>query len=227
MRIILTHIPRTGGTSLFEALKTQEPLAKARDFDSLSELATISDRELNSFNLLSTYVGTKLFERLDDSWQKILVLRDPLERTISSYCFNRKAPDIHAYTKPVTQAISFRDYLASRDPLISLHISNVQTWTVLGDKALAFRRQQSQLSSKEALEQAVQRFSLYQFVGFTEHLDELWHKICNGFNWKHSPLPQLRKSEQFHPLEKASEEDLDFHLGLDRELLQRARSMHL
>src|SRR5436309_983238 len=131
MRIVLTHIPRTGGTSLFEALKAREPLARAREFDSLSELATISDRELNSFNLLSTYVGTKLFERLDDSWQKILVLRDPLERTISSYLFNRKAPDIHAYTKPVTQAISFHDYLASRDPLTSLHITNVQTWTVL------------------------------------------------------------------------------------------------
>jgi len=224
MRIVLTHIPRTGGTSLFEALKAQEPSAKAREFDSLAELAMISDKELKSFNLISTYLGTKFFERLDDSWQKILIMREPLARAISSFSFNRNAPDLRAYTKPIAASMTFRDYFALRDPAVALQITNAQTWTVLGDKGLAFRREHAHLNEHDILTQAVDRLRLFNHIGFTDSLSDLWCKICGAFNWRLSSLPHLRKGESVNPADRPAEEDLRFHLGLDLELLRTARS---
>jgi hypothetical protein len=120
-RIILTHIPRTGGTSLFAALRGQCPEARAGEFESFSELVLMRDSELNSYELISTYIGSKLFERLDDSWIKIILLREPVARLPSSYWNLRNTPKQISFASAIAKRGSFSEYLASRDAAIVFH----------------------------------------------------------------------------------------------------------
>ena len=223
-RIILTHIPRTGGTSLFAALRTQMPEAKAGEFESFSELALMKDRELNSYSLISTYVGSKLFERLDDSWTKITVLRDPEARLRSSYLNLRGNPENISFASALAKSRGFREYLASRDAAVTFQANNVQAWSVLGDKSIYYRHKHADFTNPELAAMAIERLKIYDLVGFTESLGDFWSHLCHRFGWSLSPLQQLRMNSLSCTLESPSKEDLEHHTRLDVKLVQSARS---
>ena len=224
-RIILTHIPRTGGTSLFSALKAQQPQVKAVEFGSTSEVALMKDSELNSYTLISSYVGSKLFDRLDDSWTKIIILRDPVARLRSSYWNLRTNPTYISGASSMAKAKGFDDYLASRDPAVTLQATNVQTWTVLGDKSIFYRQKHAKVDEGRITAMAIECLEDYDFVGFTETLDEFWAGLCQQFGWKVIRLPKLRVNSPFAMDEDAAAIDLEYHTHLDRRLIQVAKNM--
>src|ERR1035437_10048344 len=224
MPVLLTHIPRTGGTSLFAALRNQQPQAKGVEFESLAELALMTDKELNNYDLISTYVGSKIFDRLDNSWTKIIVLREPVTRLKSSYWNLRNDSKNISFARSFAKSHGFRGYLASREVAVIVQATNVQTWTVLGDRSISFRKRFSHLGEKEICNLAISRLSSYDFVGFTDRLDELWSRLCSHFGWQKSILPRLRADLPMPELEEASPEDLTFHTSLDCELLHHARN---
>jgi len=225
MRFILTHIPRTGGTSIFAAVRGCKPDARAVEFESMAEVALMTDQELNSYNLISTYVGSKLFDRINGSWIKVLILRDPIARLRSSYWNLRNCPDYISPASRFAKQLGFRDYLASRDPAVIMQSTNVQTWTVFGDKSMHYRRMNDKTTQSKIVNEAVKNFSKYTFVGFTEHLDSLWSKICRALGNEETPLPTLRANQTFQEMDEPREEDLIFHTALDCQLVQRAYSM--
>lgn len=222
MRIILTHIPRTGGTTLFAALCAAHTKARAVEFNSLSQVATISDKELNSYEIISTYVGSNIFQRLQGEWTKIVILRDPISRIKSSYWNLRNSSEGRLFAASPAKSLSFREYLASRDNAVIYQTTNVQTWTVLGDRSIAFREGHVDLPEREICELTFRRLGRYEFVGFTEHLELLWQRLCECFGWGAIKLPYLRKSETPVIFDEASAEDLAFHTSLDFELIKHA-----
>lgn len=224
-RIILTHIPRTGGTSLSAALRAQQPDAKFGEFKSFSEPALMKDSELNSYQLISTYIGSKLFDRLDESWAKVLILRDPVPRLRSSYWNLRKTPGNISFASPVAKSCGFRDYLASRDPSVIFQATNVQMWTVLGDRSIYFREKHAGVTDERLIEAAIQRLNIYDFVGFTDVLVELWALLCQHFGWKVTELPKLGANPPLEMAEDATIDDWDYHTRLDREFVRLARAM--
>lgn len=223
-RIILTHIPRTGGTSLLTALREQQPEAKVGVFESTSELALMQDKELNSYDLISTYIGSKLFRRLNDSWAKVIILRDPIARLRSSYWNLRNTTENISFASAIAKSRAFPDYLSSREPAVIVQATNVQTWTVLGDKSIFFRHQQANLSDQEITGIAVERLKTYDFVGYTESLEDLWSRLCKHFNWKVTSLPRLRANPNFDVADAVMAEDLNYHTRLDTVLLRLARA---
>jgi len=224
-RIILTHIPRTGGTSLFAALRAQQPQAKAAEFGSTSELALIKDSELNSYSLISSYVGSRLFGRLDNSWTKIIILRDPIARLRSSYWNLRSDPDHLSFASAIAKTHGFGRYLASRDPAVTLQATNVQTWTVFGDKSIFYRQKHAKMDKEHITAMAIERLEDYDFVGFTETLDECWAGLCQRLGWKVTRLPKLRVNAPFAMREGAAAADLEYHTHLDRKLVQAAKNI--
>ncbi len=222
-RIILTHIPRTGGTSLFAALKRQQPQVKAIEFDSTAEVALMKDCELNSYGLISSYIGSKLFDRLDGSWLKIVILRDPIARLRSSYCNLRSNPAHISFASNIAKANGFGAFLGSRDPAVIVQATNVQTWSILGDKSMFYREKHATLDEEQISAMAIDRLNNYDLIGFTETLDWLWDNLCLRFEWRASPLPKLRKGTDCPNLDKISRTDLQFHTSLDFILLKAAR----
>lgn len=223
MRIVLTHIPRTGGTSVFAALQAQQPQAKAGEFESLAEVALMTDRELNSYELISTYIGSKLFERLDESWTRIILLRDPIARLKSSYWNLRNSPKSISFASSIAKSCGFREYLASREIAVIFQATNIQTWTILGDKSIFFRDQHAHLNEEKICESAVSRLAAYDFIGFTDRLDDLWARLCSHFGWPATLLPKLRANQPLPEVEAASTEDVIYHTALDCELVSQAR----
>jgi hypothetical protein len=224
--IILSHIARTGGTSLFHALKAQKPEVKAREFETVSELAAMTDRQLNSYGLISTYMGSELFRRLDSSWTKVLILRDPVARLRSSYWNLRSSKETISFASSIAKAHGFRGYLASREPAVIFQANNPQTWTVLGDRSVSYRQKYEGWDEQEIMALATERLKEYDFIGFTESLDDLWSRLCLHFGWDAVPLPRLRaNSHSCDENEEPSMADLNFHTRLDSQLLQIARGI--
>ena len=226
MRFVLTHIPRTGGTSLFAALQTLLPEAKSAEFKSLAQVAVMSDRELNSYDIISTYIGSKFFDRLEGSWTKIVVLRDPIPRLKSSYWNLRNNSNHISFATPLAKSLGFREYLALRENVVILQATNVQAWTIFGDRSIFFREKHAYLSENKICEIALNRLATYDFIGFTEHLDELWRHMCQKFRWPATQLPILRKSLSMPEFEEASPIDLAFHTALDSEFIRRTRVLY-
>ena len=226
MRIVLTHIPRTGGTSLFRALRDQVPEANAIEFQYMGQVATISDKELNRYEIISTYIGSRIFDRLDGSWTKIVILRDPITRLKSSYWNLRNNSECISFATPFAKSRSFAAYLASREQPVIVQATNVQVWSVLGEKGICFRRKHAHLGDNEICKLSLDRLATYDFVGFTEHLDELWRRVCEYLRWPVTQLPRLRRSSVPYPGEEAAPEDVSFHTSLDCELVRRALIVH-
>lgn len=223
MRIVLTHIPRTGGSSLFAGMRSQMPAARAIEFDSYAEVAMITDNELNRYDLISTYLGSKFIDRLKGDWIKILVLRDPLARLRSSYWHLRTTAENFSFASLKAKECNFRDYLAARDPAVIFQATNTQTWTVLGDKSVHFRQQWRHRNEDDIVEQASAALARYDFVGFTDSLDIFWAELGRKLNWRTIPLARLRANSPIKIEEEATPEDLRYHTALDERLISVAR----
>ncbi len=205
-------------------MRAQQPEAKVGEFESFSELALMKDSDLNSYDLISTYVGSKLFDRLNDSWAKVIILREPVARLRSSYWNLRNTPQNISFASTIAKSREFREYLASRDAAVIFQATNVQTWTVLGDKSISYRQKHSDLAEQEIIAMAVERLRTYDLVGFTDTLDEFWAYLCQHFGWRVTHLPRLRANPPFEPADDCATEDFDYHTRLDTELVRLART---
>jgi hypothetical protein len=196
------------------------------ELESLSELATMNDVQLNSYEIISTYIGSNIFDRLSGRWTRVVTLRDPLSRLKSSYWNLRNDPSCMSFASPLARSCGFSDYIASRTNAVIVQSTNVQAWTVLGDRSIAFRQKHADLSDKEVWERSLKQLETYDFIGFTENLSELWQKLCMHFQWPFTQLPILRKSTPFPESGVPSPQDLAFHTALDSELVARARTRY-
>ncbi len=125
------------------------------------------------------------------------------------------------------KSFGFREYLASRENSIIFQATNVQAWTVLGDRSIWFREGFPQVSDQERCEISLQRLAAYDFVGFTEHLDQLWERVSEHFGWSVAPLPRLCTNAPYFQDEEVSPEDIAFHTALDTEFVRRARLLRM
>ncbi|MFO1501447.1 MAG: hypothetical protein U1G07_24170 [Verrucomicrobiota bacterium] len=181
----------------------------------------MSDEELNSYDIISTYLGSGLFNRLQGSWIKIVVLRDSVNRLVSSYWHLRTNPRFVSFASGLAKSCALHEYLASREPSVIFQTTNVQAWTVLGDRSVAFRQRYIHLSHRELCELAIERLRIYDFVGFTEHLDDLWTAICLRFGWSLSPLPRLNQTAYSNDLALVNPKDEAFHTALGSAFVHR------
>jgi hypothetical protein len=185
----------------------------------------IKDIDLKNYDLISTYVGSEFLDRLDDSWIKVVILREPVARLRSSYWNLRSDRDNTSTAAIFAKTHGYAGYLASRDPAIIYQTTNVQAWTVLGDRSIFYRQKCARLSEDQIAVLMHERLARYDFIGFTETLEEFWAAFCNHFRWPVSPLPKLRANPPFFMKEPAPFVDLEFHTHLDYNLIEAARSI--
>lgn len=118
--IILNHVPKAGGQSLmdlFERIFGKEMCFRSRARDMKTNqysrhVDELSHEEINGFKFIGGHFDYGYHERIDGLAFYVAVVRDPMERLISDYWFNRKhgRPDL----KKMTNEMSLEEYAKSK-----------------------------------------------------------------------------------------------------------------
>jgi hypothetical protein len=250
--VFVLHIMKTGGTSLVDGLRR---LVAPRGFLTdifLDDLVSVPPYVLEQVALIAGHLGYEARQLVPPRFTTCVVLRDPVERTLSHYAHLRRDPTVTGESPD----FSLEEFLDSPRWCTLAH--NYQTRQLVHEVRLAdawkgfspedaFRdlgptfpaEQKLPLQSlfdcsplsvprDELLEQARRRLDTVEFVGVTEHLDALFAKVARSWGVPSpGPLPRLQVGDGQRPqaaeLPRPLVERIEDSTTVDRELYERVR----
>lgn len=195
-RLIFDHLPKTAGTSITAALN--EVFGEQGGLPDISNMHFHAIRSAGTHRLMTGHLWYMPFEPLDDGWYYCTLLRDPLDRFISQYWFNRSmaavaAPNAEAIARiadPQVRAAAvcgLEEYLDLDDPRIQRSYTNVQA-AHFAQRACA---NPYVLADDELLAAAIASLEDYDFVGVFEDLQGFVDGICSDLGLTRVELPRL------------------------------------
>lgn len=92
--LIFLHVMKTGGTSLTRALQRHVPPGRALTDVLLDHLVLIPSYATHRAVFLAGHLPFEATELLNSEAARVIVLRDPLERTLSHYRHLRRLPEV-------------------------------------------------------------------------------------------------------------------------------------
>lgn len=235
--LLYVHIPKTGGTSLISILDSKFPERKIFPLHSPANenlFWAFTPQELKQFRFVR---GHYRFGPYDESVYRhisqnpicITMLRDPIQRTVSSYRHIIRTPDHRLHATLLANGSTLRDYLTREEYLPQ--ITNLQTRIVVGAypaRPSGLRRRKT-ISDKTMVMFAKQRLEQYAFVGLMERFEESIELLTYTFDWPDvEEIPRLNiASDSFSP--ESIEEDLleimRHKTALDRKLYHHAQNI--
>jgi len=197
--IAFLHLPKTGGITLVKHLQTQlfeGPLISLPSSEALLD----SPDAIRGAALVVGHYFYPLLEMLDQPSCSMTFLRDPVQRTISSYQFVARTPAHPLYEKFVTARISSPIEFA-RDKFFAFHASNMQTRMLgvdydfasliqgINSKTISIDQAKAVIGEAESrpcdsagLQRATGRLQSMIFFGLTEHYQASLELLCRTFN---------------------------------------------
>ena len=167
-RIFFLHIPKTGGNTLRHIMQGQYPhsdlfVAKGKNFSRYTK------NDLLKYRLYSVHTSYPvLAARIPDGTRVTTVLRNPIDRVISSYRHNERDPKWQYYPLIRSKNMSLLDFVTAPETKNSLSNDIV--------KRLA--------GPSEDLDLAKQRLESFAFFGLTEKMWESILLLCYSFGWR-------------------------------------------
>jgi hypothetical protein len=211
------HIMKTGGTSLVDGLRSLVSPRPCLTEILLDDLVSVPDYVLEHVPLVAGHFGYEGRKVLPSRFATCVVLRDPVERTLSHYAHLRRDPEVMAHYPD----LSLEEFL--RSPRWRTLFNNYQARQLVHEVRLdrawvdfspedEFRRlgppfppeHHLPLQSlfdcaplrhepEELLARALERLDTIEFVGVTEHLDGLFASVARSWGIDDPPpLPTLQ-----------------------------------
>lgn len=234
--LIFVHVPKTGGSSILNALSRRYPLSRyhvkaaaslfaARAYFGASEDGTVSDEMVQRIRipLVHYYIGQETkylcghvwydesFERHRERGYRLMTcLREPVSRFYSHYLWNRFKSSSHDRTE-----LDFERYIDAPEnrPLGSLYV-----------RYLGGIREDGDYGSEPAVGRAVDNLSRFDVIGHLEDLDGLRAQVRERLGFtirlghaKASPAPhhEIKRIKGSRELRSAVEAlcrpDLEFY----------------
>ena len=195
-RVVFVHIPKTGGTSFHELLKTifaNEEIHPER----LNNFSEYDPDTFGKFRLFSAHMDARTLPLIPDPKYTITILREPRARILSLYYFWKshtwetiEKNNLHG--PRIAKSMDLLSFLTKRDEAIPINIENVQARAVWGHLFL-FKDGEDVIADSQTLElikAAVDRFDL---VGTMENLPSAVNALCEDFGIDALPeLPRLQ-----------------------------------
>jgi len=181
--IIYSHIPKTGGVTLYsiidhiypaDSIYTLFPNKGEKPFKKLRQLP---DAEKRNIKVLRGHFGFGRHAILPQPCTYITMLRDPVERIISHYYYVQQIPEHELHKKVKYSKMSLADYVRSG---ISRELNNGQTRTISGLKSdydYGGNPRETLMTAKENLNK---HFSV---IGCVEKYDETLILLKREFGW--------------------------------------------
>jgi hypothetical protein len=167
------HIPRTAGTTINSIIKhnfkPHEILSIYRDSDYRRHEtvdAALLDRIrlIQGHLLLETYDPPRIYGR---DVRVFTFLRNPVERLVSEYLFQKSWPDNHLYRYLNEENVSFADYITSQAKILKYRGKNFMTRAVSG---MDFDLGSFPRAALDTAKRHIER--VFGFVGIQEMFDE-------------------------------------------------------
>lgn len=163
--LIFLHIPKTAGTTLRTIVNRQYPshtILCGPGFELRELLRTLPEHRKRAIRVLQGHMPFGLHEYLAEPAQYITMLRDPIDRVISTYYFIMRRPRNRLYKEVVGNNMSLSDFVRSG---VAPRASNQQTRAISGLR-------DSDITTRD-LDIAKRNVDVYfSAVGFTEQFDE-------------------------------------------------------
>jgi FkbM family methyltransferase len=201
------HIPKTAGSSLnllFKSVFPEERILPRLDWH---HLLSLDSDGINQYWLYSGHFYSYFHKLIPTPLRYLTFLRDPVERALSHYGHVIR-DNTHYLHQKALELGSFSAYI--RDESVQFTISNFQVKALSLDAdpfsiAANLSQEQisayelekilesaeSQLTTNELLEIAMQNLKQFCFVGITERYEESLQLLCHTFGW---PLASEIKS---------------------------------
>jgi hypothetical protein len=164
--LIFSHIPKTAGTTIRRIIDNQHDKNRIIRFPQLDKL---SADELSKAEVLYGHCRFGVHSHFDKPFSYITMLRDPVERIISTYYFALRRPKNHMHEK--VKNMSFTDFVIDETSNGISPLVNHQTRFLSGKKI-------------PDLEKAIENIhEYYTVVGLTEMFDESIFLMKKYLGW--------------------------------------------
>jgi hypothetical protein len=201
--LFFVHIPKTAGTSMRMFLADQyanQPICPAVDW---AGLLNIAPENISGFDLIQGHFGVNLKPLIRPDAKTLVLLRNPLNRTLSALRHLKRDPNFHALHEHVKD-MSVGEILS--DPALFEMQSNVQTALLSArsnpNSILRYLRDGPPLKDHQPdpadleevvadLDIAKQNLEQIDFIGICESLDEFLPGFCRAMGYH--PLQSFRR----------------------------------
>ena len=224
------HVPRTGGASLTGVLGNRFAAGDCLElyFGPEPDL-----RDLDRYRHVSGHFDISLTEHFNRPPFVVTVLRDPIERALSTYSSTRSFPPDYQFQRLLRRGTGAgtrelgREWLrAAREWELGELISRAPE---AARHAIGNRQARALCAcepGEESLEVALKALDRCDFVGLTERLDESVTWLTRRLGWRDlHPLPRHNVTGPGHRRGEVDAETIEALVGLtevDRELYRRA-----
>ncbi|BAO44507.1 sulfotransferase family protein [Thiolapillus brandeum] len=236
------HIPKTAGTTFRVLLENQfhmDAICPAYEF---FQMKPYDEERLREFRLFRGHMGYSLVNYLPVKPRVLVMLRDPMERTVSHFEYIRRDPAHPKHRMIHERKMGLKEYL--QDPVLSAEVTNAQVRPLahLANQGLlrelldatdsqdafarAWRHREGVLPpDDELLDVALERLEAADFVGVAERLEQgmaLAARLLGAAPPQH--LQSLNINPRRTRLDELPDDVLDLLQALtrlDRKLYQR------
>lgn len=208
--LVFLHLPRTGGTTLHEALSARHPpdeICPVR----LNGLDQMPAEEFARYRLFSGHYRFEQLALTPAPRVTVTVLREPRARVVSLWQHWRRHWPTPAHKNEgvrLAQEMGLRDFLRSDHLEVLEAFDNALARQLAGNcrarsPGLYTRwawKDRAPLAEEEIVEAACRNLASFDLVGFTGALDALHAALCDRMGWSApAPLPRLNGRDQAVP----------------------------
>ena len=176
-RTLFIHIPKTGGVSLSAYLVRKLRARNPITIIGAQQLSHMTDDQLARHDYIATHTNSSIMSRLPDCF-KITLLRDPVDRVLSSYYFHRQDKRNVTITN-LARELDLLQFVSSDHPVIHANIENAQARQLI-NKLEGVGDPFSSLSDDEVLKQVRATLDRFDVVGRLEDMAATLERSVRG-----------------------------------------------
>ena len=227
---LFNHIPKCGGLS-YRAL-LEDLFGK----DQVTHISINREEEYNphpadylQFPVLMGHFGVRWNDIIGPGRQWMTVLREPVDRVVSTYYFWRHNAPLSPDSPwlYLAQTKSLDAYVRSGHYAVRKGIRNLQTRQLADDLRWRYRR----FSDRDALEVAKENLAKFAFIGFYEEFGPSVERMCQFLNMAAPPaIPHVNPTSKRLSVDEIPKSTIDAIVELNRsdlELYAYARSLSI
>lgn len=121
------------------------------------------------------------------------------------------------------------EFTEEDNPGVQISINNTQTWHLVKDKNIFFRKNYIKKANSEILDIAIDHLKTYDFIGFTDDLSSVFLELSQAYGWGGvtQKLPYMRESHKpdITEIKEKTLNSISKKVGLDIYLYNKAKEI--